>query len=52
MGKQGYVVKHDRTRIFLAFKVDSRESYTGYRLNPDKSLNYDKNNTIGKNYKN
>ena len=47
-----HVVKHDRTRIFLAFKVDSRESYTGYRLNPDQSLNHDKNNTIGKNYKN
>ena len=52
MGEQCYVVKHDRTRIFLAFKVDSRESYTGYRLNPDQSLNHDKNNTIGKNYKN
>ena len=52
MGEQCYVVKHDGTRIFLAFKVDSRESYTGYRLNPDQSLNHDKNNTIGKNYKN
>lgn len=42
MGQRCYVVKHDRTRIFLAFKVDSRESYTGYRLNPDQSLNHDK----------
>lgn len=37
MGEQCYVVKHDHTRIFLAFKVDSRESYTGYQLNPDQS---------------
>ena len=52
MGEKCYVVKHDRTRIFLSFKVDSRESYTGYRLNPDQSLNHDKNNIIEKNYKN
>ena len=52
MGEQCYVVKHDRTRIFLSFKVNSRKSYTGYRLNPDQSLDHDKNGIIGKNYKN
>lgn len=50
--EQCYGVKHDRTKIFIAFKMDSRKSYTSYRLNPDQSLNHDKNNTIGKNYKN
>lgn len=52
MGEQCHVVKHDDTGIFLAFKVDSRESYTGYRLSLRQSSNHDKNNTIGKNYKN
>ena len=52
MGEQCDVVKHDRTRIFLAFKVDNKESYTGYRLNPDQSQNHKTNGIIGKNYKN
>jgi hypothetical protein len=52
MDEQCYVLKHDRTRIFLAFKVNSGESYTSYRLNPDQSLNHEKNSNIGKNYKN
>ena len=32
MGRDCYVVKHDRTRIFLSFKANSGESYTGYQL--------------------
>ena len=43
MGEDCHVVKYDRTRIFLSFKLDSEESFTGYQLNPDQSLNHDKN---------
>lgn len=52
MGEQCYVVKDDDTGTFLAFKVDSKESYTGYRLTWKQSINHNKNNIIGKNYKN
>jgi hypothetical protein len=52
MGKPCDVVKHDRTRIFLAFSEETGKSYTGYRLNTDQSLNHEKTGTIGKNYKN
>ena len=52
MGEQCYVVKHDRTKIFLAFKVDNGESYTGYRLTPEQFKVYNQTGTIGKNYKN
>jgi len=52
MGKPCDVVKHDRTGIFLAFKADSGESFTGYRLKPYQSRNHDENGIVGKNYKN
>ena len=52
MGEQCYVVKHDRTRIFLAFKADSGESFTGYQLTKKQSMNHNKDGIIGNNYKN
>ena len=52
MGEDCDVVKHDRTRLFLGFKSDSGESYTGYQLTKTQSQNHNKNGSIGKNYKN
>jgi hypothetical protein len=51
MDEQCYVVKHDRTRIFLAFSEETGESFTGYRLTEKQSLNHERTHTIGKNYK-
>jgi len=52
MAEDCHVVKHDRTRIFLPFKSDSEESFTGYQLTKNQFQNHDKNGIIGKNYKN
>lgn len=51
MGEQCHVVKHNRTGIFLAFKVDSGESFTGYKLTRVQSLNHNRTGVIGQNYK-
>ena len=52
MGKDCHVRKHDGTRIFVAFDLESGESVTGYQLTKRQSQNHDKYGTIGKNYKN
>ena len=52
MGEDCHVVKHDRTRIFISFKADSGESFTGYQLTKGQSLNHNKNGIIGNDYKN
>jgi hypothetical protein len=52
MGEDCHVVKHDRSRLFLSFKVDRGESFTGYKLEPHQSTNHDTYGIIGKNYKN
>lgn len=52
IGEQCHVFKHDRTRIFLSFKEDSGESFTGYQLNKQQSLDHNKYGIIGNDYKN
>ena len=52
MGKDCHVRKHHRTRIFLAFDLESGESFTGYQLTKRQSQNHNKYGRIGKNYKN
>lgn len=32
MGQNCHVLKHDRRKLFLAIKTNSRESFTGYQL--------------------
>jgi hypothetical protein len=39
-------------KLFLSFKVDTEESFTGYQLKPHQSTNHDTYGSIGKNYKN
>jgi len=51
MGEQCHIVKHDRTRIFLSFKADSGESFTGYQLKKQQSLDHNKDGIIGNDYK-
>jgi hypothetical protein len=52
MGQDCHVLKHNRTRIFLAIKSDSGESFTGYQLTERQSMNHNNTGVIGKNYKN
>ena len=52
MGQDYHVLKHDGTRLFIAIKVDSEESYTGYILTKSQSGNHNDKGIIGKNYKN
>jgi|JI71714CRNA_FD_contig_121_198153_length_4545_multi_4_in_0_out_0_4 hypothetical protein len=52
MGQDCHVLKHNRTRIFLAIKTDSGESFTGYQLTERQSVNHNNTGIIGKNYKN
>ena len=52
MGEPCHVVKNDRTGIFLSFKANSGESFTGYQLTKKQSMNHNKDGIIGNNYKN
>jgi hypothetical protein len=52
MGQDCHVLKHNRTRLFIAIKVGSGESFTAYQLTKSQSVNHNNNGIIGKNYKN
>ena len=52
MGEPCHVFKHNGKKVFLLFKANSGESFTGYQLTKKQSMNHDKNSTIGNNYKN
>ena len=52
MGQDCHVLKNDTTDVFLAIKVESGESFTGYQLSQLQSDFHDNNGIIGKNYKN
>jgi len=50
MGENCYVLKHMPTGIFLAFKVDNEESFTGYCLSESQSIRHNLKGIIGKTY--
>jgi hypothetical protein len=52
LGQGCHVRKHDLTGLFLAVRLDTNETFTGYQLTPNQSEYHDKKGTIGKNYKN
>lgn len=52
MGQDCHVFKEDTSRLFLSFKVDTEESFTGYQLKLTQSTNHDTYGSIGKTYKN
>ena len=43
MGQDCHVLKHNRTRLFVAIKTNSGESFTGYQLTKPQSVKH--NNT-------
>jgi hypothetical protein len=50
MGEDCHVVKHNPTGIFLSFKVDTGESFTGYCLTEKQSIRHDQTGIIGNTY--
>lgn len=52
MGEKCHVVKNNKTRLFLAIKVDNDESFTGYQLSEVQDQKHIQTGIIGQNYKN
>ena len=50
MGEKCRVFKHMKSGHFVAFKNETGESYTGYKLDPFQSNQHDRMGIIGNNY--
>ena len=50
MGEKCTVFKQMKSGHFVAFKSETGESYTGYKLDPFQSNQHDRTRIIGKTY--
>lgn len=50
MGEKCTVFKQMKSGHFVAFKSETGESYTGYKLTPPQSRRHDQTGVIGKTY--
>lgn len=50
MGEKCDVLKNEASGLFVAFKTDTNESYTGYKLHPLQSDRQETHGIIGRDY--